>query len=75
MKYQQLDAIKQKINAIQNSLAKCCTLQGNENVYISIGVATAPMHGMNLQVLYEKADKALYRAKLNGKNQYYIYAE
>lgn len=47
----------------------------NENVYISIGVATAPMHGMNLQVLYEKADKALYRAKLNGKNQYYIYAE
>lgn len=75
IKYKQLDMVKQRIKAIQRSLSKACYLQGNDSIYISIGVATAPMDGMNLQILYEKADKALYRAKLNGKNQYYIYAE
>lgn len=74
-KYKQLDMIKRKIEAIQSSLAKGCSLQGHENICISIGVATAPLHGINLQMLYEKADKALYRAKLNGKNQYYIFTE
>lgn len=74
-KYKQLDMIKHKIVAIQNSLAKGCSLQGHETICISIGVATAPLHGINLQILYEKADKALYRAKLNGKNQYYIFTE
>ena len=74
-KYKQLDMVKRKIEAIQNSLAKGCSLQGHENICISIGVATAPLHGINLQMLYEKADKALYRAKLNGKNQYYIFTE
>lgn len=75
VKYTQLEMVKHKITAIQNSLARSCLLSGKESISISIGVATAPIHGMNLQILYDKADKALYRAKLNGKNQYYIYTE
>jgi two-component system cell cycle response regulator len=35
----------------------------------SAGVASFPEHGDTAQMLYEKADKALYEAKLRGKNR------
>lgn len=39
----------------------------------SIGIALAPENGMEMDVLYQKADKALYRIKKQGKRGYAIY--
>lgn len=42
------------------------------NISCSIGISYYPRHGSTYEELYEKADKALYTAKENGKNQYDI---
>ena len=42
------------------------------NVSISIGIAEA-LENEDLKSLYDRADKALYMAKENGKNQYKIW--
>ncbi len=39
------------------------------NVYVSIGLASFPMHANSKEDLITKADKAMYKAKYNGKNQ------
>lgn len=38
------------------------------DIGISIGVATAPENGQNGETLVQEADRALYRAKANGRN-------
>lgn len=43
------------------------------HVTCSIGIAIFPYHGMNYEELFNKADKAVYTAKANGKNGYRIY--
>ncbi len=43
------------------------------NVTCSIGVAIYPYHGTVYEELFNKADKAVYTAKANGKNGYRIY--
>ncbi len=40
----------------------------------SIGIAVAPKDGNDFEVLYAKADKALYHAKNNGKNIYHFFS-
>ena len=40
-----------------------------EHVTISLGVATYPQNGQTPQELIEHADKGLYKAKENGRNQ------
>ncbi len=40
---------------------------------ISIGAALAPDEGTSYEVLFTKADKALYKVKQNGKHGYSIY--
>lgn len=42
-------------------------------VTCSVGVAVFPYHGKNYEELFNKADKALYTAKANGKSGYRIY--
>jgi diguanylate cyclase (GGDEF)-like protein len=42
---------------------------GHHQLTISIGVATCPMHGDNREVLLDAADKAMYRAKSQGRNK------
>ena len=39
------------------------------SVTISLGVSTYPQDGESPQSIIEKADKALYKAKENGRNQ------
>jgi len=40
---------------------------------VSIGVALFPQHAKNFMDLYKKADRALYIAKNNGRDQYVLY--
>ena len=48
---------------------------GEEMIHVtcSIGVAIYPYHGTAYEELFNKADKAVYTAKANGKNGYRIY--
>ncbi|WDE04106.1 GGDEF domain-containing protein [Thalassomonas viridans] len=42
---------------------------------VSFGLVHGPLTKNNLQTQIDKADKALYRAKLNGRNRVQVYAE
>ena len=42
---------------------------------VSIGAVFIPDEGMDFEILYKKADKALYKVKQNGKHGYAIYSE
>lgn len=49
--------------------------QENIHVTCSLGVAVYPKDGHTFKELYANADRALYQAKLKGKNTYVIYDE
>ena len=42
------------------------------SVTVSIGVATFPTHGMQTEQLFTTADRAMYNAKQNGRNQVFL---
>ncbi len=44
-------------------------------ISVSIGIATAPYDGTDFVTLYNKADKALYHVKENGKHSYHFYSD
>jgi diguanylate cyclase (GGDEF)-like protein len=50
------------------------TQDRTNEVTVSIGIALSPQHGLDRNVLFKRADLALYRAKERGKNQYQVYA-
>lgn len=50
-------------------------LKAGLKLSISAGVAISPQDGTDLQVLYEKADKALSYAKMTGRNKYVLYSD
>jgi len=43
--------------------------QGHHRLTISIGVATCPTHGTEREPLLDASDKAMYRAKSQGRNR------
>ena len=47
----------------------------SRHVSVSIGIALSPVDGNDFATLYNKADKALYFAKKNGKHNYHFYSE
>lgn len=47
---------------------------GDVNTTVSIGIACYPEDGGNLEVILDKADKAMYRAKQRGRNKVVAYA-
>lgn len=55
---------------------KTCALKDQDKkgrVSLSIGIAISPEDGDTLNLLYQKADEALYQAKTLGKTQYHVY--
>lgn len=48
---------------------------GDTNVTASLGVASYPDDGGNLEVILDKADKAMYRAKQKGRNKVEAYVD
>ncbi len=51
------------------------TTAGKVKITISVGIADFPKHGQVINEVLNKADKALYMSKRNGKNRSTIYAE
>lgn len=45
----------------------------NVELGCSIGISKCPQDGTDFQNLFQKCDKALYNAKMSGKNQYVIF--
>ena len=68
------------LNITARNLCDIClaiTIAGVDvnSLSVSVGVAFAPLHGMDFDTLYSKADNALYNAKRFGKNKYAIYID
>ncbi|MDY5882784.1 MAG: EAL domain-containing protein [Roseburia sp.] len=65
------------LEQVQKVCAKISTTFENKgekvSISCSIGVVYTPEEGKEFQILYEKADDALYQAKHAGKNQYKIF--
>lgn len=59
-----LEEIELHINFIQGQ---------DEHVSVSAGIALMPKDGVDFITLYNKADKALYHVKQNGKRGYHLY--
>ncbi len=74
-------------NIDMNGLKKCaeCIIDAVNRQYgdilaagelgASIGIAIYPHFAKDAKALLAKADEAMYKAKANGKNRYFIYAE
>jgi diguanylate cyclase (GGDEF)-like protein len=65
----QMEAIAERIRRCVEGLAVQTSSDVIHGLTVSIGAAAYPVHGMDLDELLEAADKALYRAKNNGRNQ------
>ncbi len=59
---------------IRNNIAQARFVNGEKRITISCGIAVYPQMGDKIVELLEKADKALYASKGNGRNKTTIYA-
>lgn len=66
------ETISQKCSKICEELSQYFKGKTME-VSCSIGISCSPEDGIKYNILCEKADKALFEAKRQGKNQYVIY--
>lgn len=62
---------KERLRIVISALYR--ELQYGVKISVSAGMALFPQHGNNFQMLYEKADIALYHSKITGKNKFSIY--
>ncbi len=68
--------IKEKAAAIANAFKNTYTGEkGDYKISGSIGVALYPKHATTYEGLYKCADKALYSAKMSGKDRFTIYSD
>ena len=71
------DAVARKAQQICQSLRFSSDNDRGEGTFVScsIGAAVFPENGTTYEELFEKADRAVYRAKEQGKRQFVIYEE
>lgn len=62
------------IDMMPLKVASVTGVDGSENT-VSIGISCMPQDGTEFLTLYNKADKALYHVKQNGKHSYHTYHE
>ena len=62
--------VAEKAAALIGNSHGFCQAYPDLNLSISIGISMCPLNGTDLDTLYTNADKALYEAKHNGKNQF-----
>lgn len=63
--YSRIEEVRQEVNELQHMTKK----NQNVSISISIGIAEAPNHGKTVEEIFKAADKELYKAKNNGRNQ------
>lgn len=69
-----LDDVTQVLNKIVALLNKPFQFNGTKlSIQASIGVAFYPIDGLRTDILYNHADRAMYRAKAAGGNGYHIH--
>lgn len=72
------EMIKKRAENIRHNVSRLQIKYGAQHVgpiTISIGAAVYPTHGRNAEALIESADKALYFAKANGRNQVVLFSD
>ncbi len=69
----QVNVVAEKI---LKALAADLTINGaiQENIGASIGISLYPEHGTDSTLLFDLADKAMYRIKKSGRNGYFVHA-
>ncbi len=70
-----LSIAMEKAGQVCNRLQKTYISSSNESFSISasIGIAIYPKDGETFELLYKKADKALYNSKETGRNKFTVY--
>ncbi len=64
-----IDMIESRANELLSTIQTVCKDYQSVNLSGSIGISVYPQNGDTLDMLYEKADAALYMAKRQGKNR------
>ncbi len=62
-------------NTVREKLDRSWNLYPKEDITISIGISSYPFDNDNPKKLIRNADKALYTAKMRGKNKTFLWAE
>lgn len=66
--YARMETLKQELH--QHSFS-----ESHVQLYCSMGASLYPYHGDTFFTLFNKADMAMYSAKMNGKNNFQIYSD
>lgn len=71
MRYTPAYSVTEKnARALLTNINKLCAVYEVPEFSVSIGISVYPENGTTFDELYEQADKALYRAKMQGKSRY-----
>lgn len=66
-----LDKVEELLSEIEKQVN---IIKGHgQQTSVSVGIALMPQDGLDFLTLYNKADKALYHVKQNGKKGYHLY--
>ena len=66
--------LSQRLKTFQLAVNEELRVVTNGIATMSIGIALAPQDGNNMDTLYDKADRALYGVKKEGKNNFRFYS-
>lgn len=71
------ERFKKKLDEILLKLRTSYIIENNKKIYftVSMGVSLSPKCGRDFATLYKNADKALYKAKEDGKDRFIIFGE